>query len=390
MKSARKIHYVLIITCICLIIQLVISHKLWIPINREFPLINSLGFLDFRYGIAVDIILFSLTLSCLVALIFLPFKRVIIYLLILLLVLFVIEDIVRLQPWLYIFGLMLLTIAFLNSKEKGEEILFIFRLVFATTYFWSGFQKINYAFTVEIFPWLMSTFGLDKFFTEHHYFGYIIPFAELLAGIGLLSKRLQKPAGVLIIFIHLFLLVTLSPLGVNWNKVIWSWNAAMICIVFIIVPFKREDSYLGLIPSWKLVSKFWWFRIVFILIVIAPILNYFRLWDNHLSGSLYSGNNSEAIFYYDQSDRYNMPKSTSQLQFYTEGTSEEFIMIDQWVLDELDAPFYPQERYFKFVGKKLCNCAANKSKAGIKITVKDKFTSAQHLKIYPCDSLKNQ
>lgn len=298
------------------------------------------------------------------------------------------EDIIRLQPWLYIFGLIIITLVVIDPIKKEDHVNFIIRLILAATYFWSGFQKLNTAFTVEIFPWLMGAFGLEKFAVNHHYLGYILAFIEMLAGIGLLIRRFEKVAGVIIIFIHLFLLIAIGPFGVNWNTVIWPWNIAMIGIIILIVPFKRsEEPHPSLYILFSQVGKQSWFWFVLILTFFAPILNYFRLWDSHLSGSLYSGNNSEAIFYYDKRDREAFPETTRKLQFYYPDSDEEFLMLDQWVIHELDAPFYPEERYFREVGRKLCLKVNDKSKAGIKITMKKKFTSEQSLKDCPCNEL---
>jgi len=384
MTTTSRIKYTVLTISACLILLLLISHKLWIPFNREFPLVPAFHFFSPGFGTTIDMIFCLLILACLIILCIRPFYKSAIVFLVCLFALLVIEDIPRLQPWVYIFSLMLLSIVALKGEQKEKLILIAFRLILAATYAWSGFQKLNVAFTEEIFPWLMSPFGLGDFFSTHRQFAYFVGVTELSAGIALLTKRGQKTGLILICLIHLFLLVSIGPFGNNWNKVIWPWNIAMIIIAVLSIPLKEPFSFKML---WSEVRNLWWCRLIVLFSFILPLLSYFNLWDNHLSGSLYSGNNPEAIFHYKESERQRLPPSTVNFQYYNDSSAEEFILIDQWCIDELEAPFYPQERYFKSVGRHLCNCISDTSGAGIKITVKEKFLSRQSLKVFSCGEL---
>ena len=384
MDSRSRIKYVVFTISVCLLLQLIISFKLWVPLHRDFPIVPAFECIPLWLGINGATNLYTLTLLGLFVLFIKPFGKTGIISLVLFFTAFVLEDISRLQPWVYLFSFMLLSVIVLKGEQKENRILLVFRLILAATYAWSGFQKLNIAFTEEIFPWLMAPFGLSEFFFEHRNLAYMAGAAELLAGVGLLTKRGQKPALIIVIFIHLFLLVAIGPFGNNWNKVIWPWNVAMIVIVFLAIPLKEEFSFKML---WTNVKISPWFRLVVLLTAFLPVLSYFNLWDNHLSGSLYSGNNPEAIFYYPEEGRNRLPASTAKFQYYNDSTNEEFMLIDQWFIDELEAPFYPQERYFKAVGRHLCKCMQDTSGAGIKITMKEKFSSKQSLRVFSCNNL---
>ncbi len=167
----------------------------------------------------------------------------------------------RLQPWLYLFCIMLIYSCSLWKERSRNKFYLGFRIILSCYLFLEWFpEKFNHAFTVEIFPWLMKPMGLETFFGEqHHRLAYIVPLVELSAGLGLLSKRLQKPAGIILILIHLVLLYSLGPWASNWNILIWPWNLAMIIIIWVVI---RQENYEGLVQTIKPLKKSVWLGFV--------------------------------------------------------------------------------------------------------------------------------
>lgn len=385
MKPFGRLRIIVGIICVCLLGQLGISWKLWLPFSREFPLISALGFFNVHYGNIADTVMFSVLVLGILALGLYSFNRLLIWGVVFCFFVLILEDITRFQPWVYMYCLILLSVAFLQHRKGEQNVLFMVRLILAATYFWSGIQKLNHAFTVEIFPWLMSPSGLKDFLAMHHRLGYSVSLFEMAAGIFLLFKPSQKYAGIVLIGMHLFLLYLLGPFGNAWNKLIWPWNAALIIILVILI---KEKDYPGLVLSVSPLYKSVWFFSVMVLTCIMPIFNFIGYWDYDLSESLYSGNDPEAIFYYIKADRNNMPVSARHAQFYYPGSKGEFLMVDQWALDELAAPVYPQERYFKRIAKYLCSKVTQPASAGLIINEKDKFTSKQYEINISCDSLE--
>ena len=384
-KTQSRTQVIVAVICACLLIQLVISHKLWLPIGREFPMISAFEFLNIHYGIILDGILYSLAVVSLIAIFFLPFNKLLVYTLVFVFFLFILEDIMKLQPWLYLFCIMLLTVA-VYGKDKQEQILFVLRVILAATYFWSGLQKFNHAFTTEIFPWLMKPLGLETFFEQHHRLGYIVPIVELSAGLALLYKKLQKPAGIVLILIHLVLLYSLGPWASNWNILIWPWNLAMIIIIWVVI---RQDNYEGIMQAIKPLKKSIWLDIVCILLFIMPAFNFVGCWDHYLSGSLYSGHIPEAIFYCDRNNTDIHLTSVQYSQVYYPEKSGEYLVIDAWALAELKTPVYPENRYFRRIGNLLCNKTKGKSGTGYLIIEKKRFTSELQQENCKCDSITN-
>ncbi len=125
-KRKSSVQLIVAVICACLLIQLVISHKLWLPIGREFPIISAFEFLNIHYGVILDGILYAIALVCLIMIFFLPFNKLLVYTLAFVFSLLVLEDIMRLQPWLYLFCIMFVTVVvYGRSRNKfylGSEL----------------------------------------------------------------------------------------------------------------------------------------------------------------------------------------------------------------------------------------------------------------------------
>jgi hypothetical protein len=148
-----EIEWIVTTLSLSLIAQIAISWKLWVPFGREFPMISLWAWLPLDLGPVADLILTSLMLASLAGIIILPFSRWFIGLFLLPATLLVLEDVMRLQPWLFLFGVMFLAVA-VYGPGRRDSILAAFMLITSATYFWSGVQKLNHAFAVEILPWL--------------------------------------------------------------------------------------------------------------------------------------------------------------------------------------------------------------------------------------------
>src|SRR5690606_22191490 len=105
---------------------------------------------------------------------------------------------------------------------------------------------------------------------------------EMLGGLGLIWRRTALGAAVFLILMHLFNLLVLGPLGINYNPIVWPWNVLMIVLLFYV--FLRHK--LPFEPG-----KFFNLRFapIFIRWGIMPMLCLWDYWDHYLSASLYSG-----------------------------------------------------------------------------------------------------
>jgi uncharacterized membrane protein YphA (DoxX/SURF4 family) len=382
MKTISRLHKIVIVISVCLVIQLLLTWKIWVPLNRQFPLISAFNFLDLHYGAYADLAIYLFTIGCLIGLLFYPFNKILIGGTILAFLVFILEDITRFQPWLYIYALMLISIALFKNSED-DKALFIIRLILSATYIWSGLQKINHAFATETFPWLMQPLGLKDFFLQHYRLVYAVPLIEILAGIGLIFKKTYKAAGIGLIMMHIVLIYALGPFGNSWNRSIWPWDISLVIILWLSV----TENYQGFSLLFTPLKKSGWFIAIMITVFVMPIFGYAGWWDYYPSGNLYSGNSSELLFCNDKNDNALRSTLMQYSQTYFPEKDGECYIVDTWALHELNAPLYPEDRYYGKIGKYLCTKVKNARTAKLVIIKRQKITSKQTMQVCPCDSL---
>ncbi len=400
--SKNILDKVLVIIVFGFLLEFAITYKLWLPINRNFPLVNAIEFIPLKLGVLVNTILYILVIASLILMLFKSLRKISIYSFLVLLAVFILEDISRLQPWLFLHGFMLFIISLGTKHNREKAIIYSIYISIAASYFWAGFLKLNNSFATDIFPMLAEKWGFGKFFyiTENkevadlakgtiplrNYWAFLATASEVFIGIGLLFSKTQKLAFITAAVLHTLILIAIGPFGYNWNKVVWPWNIEMLVIVALLAFNKNYIEFNGI----KTFKKFYKSKIVllsFILFGIAPVLNYFGWWDTYLSFNLYSGNNNQAIYYFSGIDNDFVKPEMAKFTYYDPNVKASYIDIDKWAMEDLEAPFYPEKRYYKLLGKKLCNCAKFPNKAGLKIFIKQKFTSTKRYEIYPCNKL---
>ncbi|HMO02628.1 MAG TPA: hypothetical protein PKD37_03570 [Oligoflexia bacterium] len=124
-------------------------------------------------------------------------------------------------------------------------------------------------------------------------FGLFVPFIEIWIGVGLITQKYRTKAIWLAFAMCFFVLLTIGPLGHNWNSVVWPWNVMMAISVFVL--FVDTEAILPRDILW--VKNFFFHKIVLIMFGILPLFSFFNLWDSYLSWSLYSGAINDAALY---------------------------------------------------------------------------------------------
>lgn len=90
-----------------------------------------------------------------------------------------------------------------------------------------------------------------------HLTGFVIPLIEIMGAMLLLFASTQKKGAAILIATHVFNLIFLGPLGINYNKVVWPWNAVMIVLLAAI--YIKNDVKI----NWKIMlhKHFLWLLI---------------------------------------------------------------------------------------------------------------------------------
>jgi hypothetical protein len=407
LKTHFKHHNNLLVFVISIafLIELFISAPLWLASQRSFPMVEAFESLPLRFGATGNYVLFTLLCGALLFINLPKWRKQTTIALLIIIALFVLEDIARLQPWLYMQSAMLAVLIFYNTtKERKQIVHFLLLFIIASVYFWSGLQKINVQFITDVFPWLLEPMHLSDHFQVDTLKEYkmieageipskfypllIVPAVEILMGIGLLFAKVRKIALIAAISSHLFILFVLGPFGHDWNHVVWPWNIELILLLLLLVPLKKKDEVqLNITKVVGSNLKFAPLYPILILFGLMPVFNYSGNWDFHLSGNLYCGTNNDGIFYYNGAKDDLSKTIPKEYEIIVKGSNQHIVGLDQWAIDDLKTPLYPEWRSFKRLGKKLCNCTTDRYQSGIKITTKDKFTGVSHDHIFTCREL---
>lgn len=394
--------------------QIWISQLAWLPGLRDFPRAPLLpGFASVELE---TLGLFAVGLG-MAGILWKPEKYGGVSLLLSGMALLVLMDVNRLQPWVFVYGLVMAGILAIGLLTRGESTpnskdsdlirqagrkLSLIRIVIACTWFWSGVMKMNPAFAGDYFPGLVEPFGLGEWALAHPVAAYAAGSLEALAGILFALPRAKKLGLVAGLLVHAFILASLGPWGLNWNEVVWSWNLAFMALAVLSLTPKnyphtsksiskqQKSSFLN---SWLekatafLKPKYLPELAVLLLAGILPLLNLFGHWDHFLSHSYYSARAPAATFYFHPDDRFSIPESARPYVLQVPGEDEFLIPLELWALGELKIPGYPELRTRMQTSKSLCKCLSHPEKAGLRTIEKQGFSSTIISDTVACSSL---
>ncbi|MFC6877103.1 hypothetical protein [Flavobacterium myungsuense] len=254
----------------------------------------------------------------------------------------------RWQPWEYQYYLIILFLLLYRNNQKQFFNYFIFLL--AIIYINSGLHKISGGFLFEVWESMIlkSFFGFSTTQIQSlwiHYSGLSLGIIEVLSGIGLLFYKSQKQAAITLIVMHIFILLLISPTGLNYNSIVWPWNIAMILFLYVIF-IKNNDNQIVFLNLLKGYNK-----VIFFLIGVAPIFNFFGYWDDYLSFNLYSGNSKRLEICFPKNS--NIPEYQKFLSKKSRFCKSCAVLKgNDWALKEMNVVLYPENRLFIGIIKK--------------------------------------
>lgn len=263
---------------------------------------------------------------------------------------FVCFDQSRLMPYLLQYVVMLLVLGWGIRKTPlvAESAWSLCQIILFSVYFWAGIQKINLSFVRHGFPWFIEPF-LGVIPTELQEVallgGLFVPFIETGLALLLLSEKRRRIGVVGLIAMHLFILLSLGPLGHNWNQAVWPWNIVMIVALWLLL--RRP---LRLVPLRHTVTVS---SAVVLLYLLLPALNLVGLWDDYLSHSLYSRRAARGVMAIAAEDLSRLPRDLqAAVNRKSDGTLE--LSFVKYSMENLGLPIYPAERVFTAVGAEIC------------------------------------
>jgi hypothetical protein len=348
---------------------LALSPKLWLS-GRVYPATPLFPFLQ-PIPPPLDYICYGAMLALLVAIAIVARSEKLIWLFTALAITAALYDQSRWQPWFYQYLIMLIAVALGGAAPNTC------RLAIVCTYFWSGLQKTNGDFIHNVFPYLTGSMAAIL-----NPLAYLAPLIEVAIGIALLTRRFRTYAIYAAIAMHAFVLLTIGPFGQNSNSVVWPWNIAMICFLFIL--FWRSDASPAAI-LWPPEGIYQ--RLVLLLFGIAPILSFFNLWDAYLSSALYSGVRNSGVVYVTDALKDRLPKEIVAHIYSSNKPGTSILILRDWSMTELNAGIYPEPRIYKSLARYICTYAHDPSEMKLWIKQANVLFSPDKQVSYDCPSL---
>ncbi len=332
------------------------SGKLWLS-ERFFPLTPVASFLP-TITAPFDYIFLITLLLLLVLVVFLQKPSPYVIAFTLLAVFYALFDQSRWLAPFYQYTLMFIVLCLYPWKISdstgriADQTLTAWRIIIAGIYFWSGINKINPLFFIDVVPWLAEpTVALVPEFLRGLVYALVsLGFLwEMLAGILLLTDRFRKMGIFLAVTMHAFIIFTVGPFGHDWQIIIWYWNAIMVVFVVILFGGVSRISLRETVFTRKFIGQ----KIIIALVAVAPVLHLFNLWDYHLSFDLYSGNSNTALFYLSSTTINTLPVEIKKY-IRTDKNKESVLNVVDWFEGEFNGYPYTEKRIFRNLLKNFC------------------------------------
>lgn len=344
-SDTAKTLLILRITCVFWIFTKLFSYNLWHS-NRLFPLVPPFDFLE-NVPNFIHLTLFYLALAGIAVVGIFPKQKTILAVTIVIEIASCLLDQNRWQPWEYQY---LLTYSFYFFYHKNhKQFLTYFSFLLIVIYLNSGLHKLTGGFLYTVWEKMML---IEFFGFEHnqiknlyiHYAGLILGIVEFMAALGCLIAKNKKIFALLLVGMHIFILALITPIGINYNSIVWPWNVAM--ILFILIAFYNATSrisYKDLVEGYN--------KIYFLLLGVLPFFCFVGLYDNFLAFNLYSGTTKHFSICVDEkkvSQAYR-PYFSNNIKICGEYRT---ISGNNWALKEMNIVIYPEERFYKGLIKK--------------------------------------
>jgi hypothetical protein len=315
---------------------------------------------------AIERTLAGLLAAALLALVWRPSQRAFATLACLALVGCWLLDQSRLQPWAFLYGLILLRAATLSPRPLSIDARLAdhVRVLLACSYFWSGLQKLHVLFGPVSLGSLVEPLLPD--YAElpapaRIALGLVLAASESLIGVAFLFQRTRRIAALAVIAMHALLLLVLA-VGLRWNPVVWPWNVAMAVLAWCVrAPTAGEvpGGYARLLWGRDLVA-----RALLVLLGLLPALSFVDRWDAYPSLALYSPRIEGARICFGEGVKGRLPPELQAL-LVTRAPHSYELWIEDWSQADLNVPAYPSERVLRAVAREFLAGLGNPPQARV-------------------------
>jgi hypothetical protein len=319
---------------ITLPLQMFLSHRLWWPgADRTFPIV---GWLDWPHAVHGGISTFIAIIFVAAAAGWLSPQRWA-WLSLLGWALAASCDINRCQPWVWMW--VLLALGQLGTTSRYPALWLL-----PAMYAWSGFHKFS-PWSADVFTDFYQAFAWTRPLVYWPLAAYLPTMMECAIAVLLLRNHTRIWGAVLATALHLYIIVLLSPMGLDWNAVVVPWNFAMIALVWA---FHSATS----VERTSLYSPV--FVAMIGLALIGPVLNYWGLWPETFSWKMYSNTQPEATLSYEKG----IPPCPNMAVIWRKKAQQNrHLLLDDWAMDNLGTPPFNHLQLYQTIARRVRNCA---------------------------------
>ena len=345
------------ITCVAFLITLALSWRAYIPSLRIFalsPVVEILG----STPVWLDWIILILNVGCLGWLVMKPLQRVPAVGVLTCTVFWVLQDLLRFQPYTYMYVFTIVSAVFFGSRSIDA-----LKIMVASVYVWGGLHKLNATFFLKTFPGFIEP--LYKFPEEPSLLAallalviFLVPIFEATIGLLFVFFPRQRRLATMMAFIMLVTVLTSLGLdGSTWNIIVWPWNIYLFLLVLTL--FYKSTSADDAVRfrldalTFATVSLF----------SIAPALALFGWGHSYPAFKLYSGNTKSAVVILAQNENVALlPNNLGQLA----GRVHMLPLVD-WTAHEFELVVYPELYVFRRGAEGLCPYLSERQSATLRI-----------------------
>jgi hypothetical protein len=332
------------IIAVALLASMAISYPLWCNKNGFIPVGFSLGIEPF-----------FLLGAALFALICLPQKNYLYVVFLLILGISLAANFTRWQIWVFHLGGLLLLLGW--SKTRQIDVI---RISLAAAYCWGGFNKINPWFAEFQLDWLLEKPFFLAPFRYNIGVGYGIGIIELLLGIMLVFNKLPKIALLGTLLMHCFVLLLISPWGLDWNHVIVPWNLALMALNIHLYQHRDVQNQGSLtLPMYVAIGLFF----------IFPSLQYVGIGQQPLSFNMYAGDQLEGTLFFHESDLKSINEDIKKYVYRIDNQKDKicYLKIQDWAMHSVYVPAYSEKWAMEAYAKQFKTGLSLPDSAGIEI-----------------------
>jgi hypothetical protein len=270
--------------------------------------------------------------------------------------LLILTDQHRLQPWAYqllIYAVVFWTVpSDTSNRRRGWALL---RMLTISIYLFSALGKFDFQFLHTVGQQFLSValgnFGIhiDQWqWSFRLLLAATFPLAEISIVMALIVPRLRRVGVVAAVSLHTSLLFVLGPWGLQHQPGVLIWNLFFIVqAVLLFSGSQRSDRTDEEVPKSDAGTRRRWAPTYVVLAVIGlPLLEPIGWFDHWPAWGLYSPRNSRVIV---EVHRAGVQRLPAELQRYLSNADSDTnwvkLNIDDWSLETLAVPIYPQDRF---------------------------------------------